>query len=560
MRDLALKARLMRGGSWRGSCLLAALCLGALTSVLFVCQGAWLPLTSANPAQQTADPTVRIFPAVSSVGVGDVFTVQVMIDGASDLGAYEFKMGFDPSIVHVLSVVDASFLGSTGRTVVPVGPTIDNGAGTMSFRAYTLGAMPPGPNGTGILATIILEAKGNGSTALDLFDVKVSNTGGIEQSATVQDGTARAGVATVRIHPAVLSVAVGDTFTVGVMIDGAVDLGGYEFKMSFDPLIVNVQGVADASFLGSTGRTVLPVGPTINNVTGMVSFGAFTFGAAAGPSGTGTLAIITLKAMGAGGTALGLYDVTVSDTKGIEQVSTDEDGTVTVGAGPTSTPTFTPTATATNTPTTTPTLTPTITVTPTITPTSTPTLTPTITVTPTITPTPTLTQTITPTATPTITPTPTPTGTPVSGARVIVSPATRLVGLGQAAAVEIRIENVSGLYAADLRLGFNPILLQAQSVTPGSFLAGYVAVNKIDNEAGEISYAVTRQRPDPPVSGDGVLATITFIGLSEGSSPLTFISALLLDGGGNRIGATTRDGVIVVGEVYQLYLPIVKRG
>ncbi|MFQ5873230.1 MAG: cohesin domain-containing protein, partial [Dehalococcoidia bacterium] len=237
-----------------------------------------------------------------------------------------------------------------------------------------------------------------------------------------------------------------------------------------------------------------------------------------------TLATITLEAMGAGSTVLNLFDVKVSDTNGNEQASADEDGTVMVGVGPTSTPTFTPTAT------------------PTITPTSTPTLTPTLTV------------------TPTGTPTPTPTGTPAVGPRVLVFPATRLVGLGQAAVVEIRIEDVSDLYAADFHLSFDPILLQAQNVTPGGFLTGYVGVNKIDNEAGEISYAVTRQSPDPPVSESGVLATITFMALSEGSSPLTFISALLLDEGGNPIGATTGDGVILVGEVYLLYLPIVEKG
>jgi len=361
------------------------------------------------------EATVRISPVTSSAGVGDVFTVQVMIDGASDLGAYEFKMNFNPSVVNVLDVVDGSFLGSTGRTPIPLVKSIDNTAGTLAFGAVSIGT-DPGPSGTGTLATITLKAMGAGSTPLDLFGVKVSNTQGVEQSVTVQDGTVLVGGAVVRIHPAVSSVEVCDNFTVDVMIDGASNLGAYEFKMSFDPSVVHVLDVVDGSFLGSTGRTPIPLIKIIDNTAGTLAFGTVSTDAGVpGPSGTGALATITLHAEGAGSTTLDLFDVKVSDTQGEEQPVGVRDGTVLVGPPPVApfrvkfwydpqdakdiyvnvwevppppTPTPTPTAP-------TPTMTPT--------PTGTP---------PTPTATPTATPTHTPTATPTKTPTPTPTHTP----------------------------------------------------------------------------------------------------------------------------------------------------
>ena len=45
--------------------------------------------------------------------------------------------------------------------------------------------------------------------------------------------------------------------------------------------------------------------------------------------------------------------------------------------------------------------------------------------------------------------------------------------------------------------------------------------NQADNVAGEIDYAVTLSYPGEAVSGDGVLATITFEAVAEGTSAIT---------------------------------------
>ena len=241
---------------------------------------------------------------------GETFDVTVRIEDAVDLGGYEFKIDFDPSIVQVVNVEDGGFLGSTGRTVTELGPDIENG--TITFGAVSTGDQP-GPNGDGTLATITLRAIGIGDSPLDLHDVRVFNTAAEEEEIpNPGDGTVTS-IVEVSIAPAEKSVNLGITGeTVNVMIRGALDLGDYEFKMDFDPDVVEVTNVEDGGFLGSTGRTVIPVGPDIGN--GTLTFGAVSLGDQPGPNGEGILATITFNAVGLGGSRLDLHDIKLSNT------------------------------------------------------------------------------------------------------------------------------------------------------------------------------------------------------------------------------------------------------
>jgi len=68
--------------------------------------------------------------------------------------------------------------------------------------------------------------------------------------------------------------------------------------------------------LGSTGRTVFPVGPTIDNVAGTLHMGAASFGTVAGPSGNSLLVTITMVPQGNGSTALGFSKMVLTDAQG----------------------------------------------------------------------------------------------------------------------------------------------------------------------------------------------------------------------------------------------------
>jgi hypothetical protein len=138
------------------------------------------------------NPTVRVDPAESVVRVGERFTVSVMIDEAANLGGFEFTLHFVTTIVTVESVTLGDFPGSTGRVVIPVDPKIDNQVGRASFGAVTVGS-PPGPSGTGVLATATLTAQGSGESPLNLQDVMVLDTNAEPKATTVEDGVARVG-------------------------------------------------------------------------------------------------------------------------------------------------------------------------------------------------------------------------------------------------------------------------------------------------------------------------------------------------------------------------------
>jgi len=160
----------------------------------------------------------------------------------------------------------------------------------------------------------------------------------------------------IRIDPAIINVAPGQTFSANVMADGATDLGAFQFDILYDPAVVNVTAIELGAFLGSTSRTAQPLGASIDNAAGTVAFAAFSFGSSAGPEGTGLLATITLTAVGPGTSALNLQNVLVTDTTARVQPTSVSSGRVMVAVQtPTSPPTVAPSPTAPATPTPTPT-------------------------------------------------------------------------------------------------------------------------------------------------------------------------------------------------------------
>jgi hypothetical protein len=141
-----------------------------------------------------------------------------------------------------------------------------------------------------------------------------------------------------RLEPADLVVGPNETFVVRVMIEEANDLGGFQFDLTYDASVVEVQEAALGDFLGSTGRSPVAVGPEVSNEEGRTTFGAVSYGNQPGPSGTGVLATITCIARGEGSSGLSLQEVQVLDTAASVQLITVKSGRVVVGGEPGQTP------------------------------------------------------------------------------------------------------------------------------------------------------------------------------------------------------------------------------
>lgn len=144
-----------------------------------------------------------------------------------------------------------------------------------------------------------------------------------------------------------------------------------------------------------------------------------------------------------------------------------------------------------------------------------------------------------------------------AGVTVIgIDPAWQRIGPEGTTEVTIRIENVIGLYGAEVHLTFDPNYLEIQDADPdkpdvqlqaGSFPApDFVVQNQANNAQGTIDYAVSQLAPREPIDGGGVLATITVKTKGEGSSRLAFTGAKLANPDGQQIPAEILDGEIVV--------------
>jgi hypothetical protein len=137
-----------------------------------------------------------------------------------------------------------------------------------------------------------------------------------------------------------------------------------------------------------------------------------------------------------------------------------------------------------------------------------------------------------------------------------VAPQTIQVGIGKQTTADLAIERVSDLYGLQLRIKFDPEVLEVVDadssqegiqIEPGTLPApDFIVLNNADNQAGTIDYALTQMPPREPSSGDGVIARITFQGKAASVSQVQFDQYLLANTEGDSIEATPQHGQIQV--------------
>jgi hypothetical protein len=177
---------------WRAGFLFFLAAAGALLAVA-------LALRDEQPAHSSPPPVIRLDPSPIKVPGEDgyAFSVDVVIEGATDLGAFEFQFAFNTNFVKMSGYTIGPFLGSTTRPVVCQPPTIN--PGFFLLGCNTVGDDPPGPNGDGVLATIDLFVQGNsfGETFLILQACQAANVLGDP----IVDGACKNGKLTVNPPP-----------------------------------------------------------------------------------------------------------------------------------------------------------------------------------------------------------------------------------------------------------------------------------------------------------------------------------------------------------------------
>ncbi len=122
-----------------------------------------------------------------------------------------------------------------------------------------------------------------------------------------------------------------------------------------------------------------------------------------------------------------------------------------------------------------------------------------------------------------------PLGAWADGARVYFKPVDSAEGT---MSIDVVADNVANLYGMEFQLKYDPTVLAIQDVAldqegvqvqPGELLPvkqGFVVSNKADEANGTVVLATTLLNPAPAVSGNGVLAHLTFKVLSDQASTL----------------------------------------
>jgi hypothetical protein len=119
-------------------------------------------------------------------------------------------------------------------------------------------------------------------------------------------------------------------------------------------------------------------------------------------------------------------------------------------------------------------------------------------------------------------------------ARIVLTSATQSVQQGDEIKVSVQVVGAESIYGASFKLSYDPSILEAvltnsQAITPGTFFgsaSSFTLKNTASN--GVVEYALTLTQPADPVSGDGVIGTLTFRALAGGTVEITPVEANLV--------------------------------
>ena len=146
----------------------------------------------------------------------------------------------------------------------------------------------------------------------------------------VASSQAAAGDISLQLSPALLQLTPSQTGRIVLDASNSQALAALEAKLTYDPALIRIESIRLTDWLGSTGRTVNMLGPQIDNRQGIATFAAFSTGTQPGVSGSGSLAILEVKALGVGESDLAINDSQATTPDASPLSVTDVDAVVQV--------------------------------------------------------------------------------------------------------------------------------------------------------------------------------------------------------------------------------------
>lgn len=192
----------------------------AFILILILSLSSILLYTLIVPATFTSSTaTISVDPAKVIASVGTNFTIHINISDVVDLYGWEFKLGWNSTLLEGLNVTEGSFLQAGGETFFA--SKINNTAGYMLVDCTLLGDVS-GVSGNGILATAQFHVEDQGECVLDLYKTTLVSSAEQPITHTAADGHFLAILHDIAIRSVTVSQA---TAYIGQVVDIMVDVG-----------------------------------------------------------------------------------------------------------------------------------------------------------------------------------------------------------------------------------------------------------------------------------------------------------------------------------------------
>jgi len=245
------------------------------------------------------------------------FSVNVTIQDAKDLHEFEFKLGYNTTILDCMGIVEGQFLKSVGPTSITFNE-INEPEGKLHFGVILLS--PSSANGSGVLATITFHVTGIGETTLHLYDVIIKNPKGelLSFDPPVDGYFNNMMITRLFVDPHELidpTMKPSDIFQIRVNIENVMDMYDYAFKLGYDTNVITCLG---AMITPPTNDTSFTVQLSINDTIGVLWVSVQYYPPALPITiyGNKTLVTVWFMVQAYGQTVLDLHDTQVSDSLG----------------------------------------------------------------------------------------------------------------------------------------------------------------------------------------------------------------------------------------------------
>jgi hypothetical protein len=247
-------------------------------------------------ASASSLPTVYISPSSQTVKLGRRFSVGVDLDNASNLYGYEIWLSFNSSRVNATAIEYDGYLNPPPYLWAQ---TINNTGGYVDFAVSSL--LPAQPKSGGSpppLVTINFTAIALGTSPLHLNQTKTSLVSSLNGGTAIPHYTSDGNVTIVPplpkvyVSPSSQTVKLGRRFSVGVDLDNASNLYGYEIWLSFNSSRVNATAIEYDGYLNPPPYLWAQ---TINNTGGYVDFAVSSLLPAQPKSGGSPPPLVTIN-------------------------------------------------------------------------------------------------------------------------------------------------------------------------------------------------------------------------------------------------------------------------